>query len=88
MAIDALSWVTSKLNAETVKSILDGVNMGTTERADTHDQAMAKADKEIHKPVQGTVILASAAHVDLHETDWVITQQEDPTLKTTIEWIF
>ena len=29
-ATDALSWVTFKLNAETVKSILDGVTVGTT----------------------------------------------------------
>ena len=48
---------------------------------------MAKADEEKHKPVQGTAILAWAANVDLHVTDWVTTQQEDPILKTAIEWI-
>ena len=48
---------------------------------------MAKADKEIHKPVQGTAILAWAAHLDLHVTDWVTAQQEDPTLKIMIKWI-
>ena len=49
-ATDTLSHVTSKLNAETVKSILDGVAMGTTEWVDAHDPAVTEADKEIHKP--------------------------------------
>ena len=50
---------------------------------------MAKADEEIHKQVQETVILARAtqAHVNLHVTDWVIALQEDPIFKTVIEWI-
>ena len=50
VAADAMSWVTLKLNAETVKSILDGVTMGTTRRVDAHDLAVVKADEEIHKP--------------------------------------
>ena len=58
VATDALGHVTSKLNAETVKSILDGVTVGTTERADAHDLAVAEADKNIHKPFQETAILA------------------------------
>ena len=64
-------------------SILDRVIMGTTERADAHNLAVAKADEEIHKQVQETVILARAAqaHVNLHVTDGVTTQQEDPILK-------
>ena len=35
------------------------------------------------------MVLARAAqtHVDLHVTDWVTTQQEDPILKTMIKWI-
>ena len=73
-ATDALSGVTSKLDAETMKSILDGVIMGITQRADTHDPVVAKAEEEILKPVQETVILAGTAHVDLHVTDWSTAQ--------------
>ena len=83
----ALSQVTSKLNAETIKSILHGVTVGATKRADAHDPAVDKADDKIHKPVQGTAILAWAACIDLHMTDRVTTQQEDPILKTTFKWI-
>ena len=88
-ATDAPSWVTSKLVTEIVKSILDGVTMGMSERAAAQDPAMAKADEEIHKTVQEAAVLARAAQtwVDLHVTDWVTTQQEDPILKTMIKWI-
>ena len=87
VAADALSQVTLKLNAETVKSILDGVAMGTTKRADIHDSVVAKADEVTHQPFQETAILAWAACVDLHVTDWVTAQQEDWPLKATIKWI-
>ena len=89
VATDALNWVTLKLDAETVKSILDEVTMRMTERAEAQDPALAKADEEIHKPVQETAILARAtqACINLHVADWVTTQQEDPVLKTAIELI-
>ena len=89
MAVDTLSWVTSKLDAETVKSILDRVTVGTTERVDAHDPVVAEADEEIHKQVWETAVLARATHlhVNLHVTDWVTAQQEDPILKTMIKWI-
>ena len=64
-----------------MKSILDGVTVGTTKRADVHDLVVAKADEKIHKSFQETVILAQATHKDLNVT----AQQEDPTLKTMIK---
>ena len=53
---DALSHVTSKLNAEAVKSILDRVTIGTAGRADAHDPVVAEADERIHKPVEETAV--------------------------------
>ena len=84
---DALSHVTLKLDAVTVKTILDGVTVGMTNRADVHHLLVADADEEIYKHVQETAILARAAQVcvDLHVTNWVTTQQEDSILKTVIE---
>ena len=63
--------------------------MGMTKRADAHHPVVTDADKEIHKQVQETVILArtTQVHVDLHVTNWVNTQQEYSILKTVIEWI-
>ena len=52
VAADALSQVTSKLDTETMKSILDGVTVGIMERADAQDLGLAKANEEIYKPVR------------------------------------
>ena len=49
---DAQSQVTSKLDAETVKSILDGVTVGTIRRADAHNPAVAEVDKKILKQLE------------------------------------
>ena len=88
-ATDALSQVTSELDAETVKSILDGVTVGTIGRLDAHDPVVAEANEGIHKQVWETTVQARATQmcVNLHVTDWVAAQLEDPILKTTIEWI-
>ena len=84
---DALSHVALKLNAEAVKSILDGVTIGTAERSDTYDPMMAKADKTIHQQVEETAVQGCTTHmhVNLHVIDWVPAQQEDPILKIVME---
>ena len=51
---DTLSPVTSKMDAQIMKSILHGVTMGMTNRGDAQDPAVAKADEDLHKPVQET----------------------------------
>ena len=86
---DALSHFASKLNAEAVKSILDGVTIGTARRANGHDLMVAEANKRIHKQVEETAVQAQATHmhVIMHVTDWVAAQQEDPILKIVMEWI-
>ena len=88
-AMDALSWVTSKLNAETVKSILDGVTMGMTERVDAHVPAVLRLMKRyISKSGKLLSWLEPAMHVWTYIwLDWLTTQQEDPILKTMIKWI-
>ena len=86
---DALRHFTSKLDAEVVKSILDGVTTGTIGRADAHDQVVAEADEEIHKQVEETAVQVRATHthVNLNVTDWVAAQQEDSILKIVMELI-
>ena len=87
--VDALSHVVSKLNTEAVKSILDGVTIGTAGRANAHDLMVAEANERIHKQVEESVVQAWATHmhVNLHVTDWAAAQQEDPILKIVMEWI-
>ena len=43
-ATDVLSQVTSRLDTETVKSILDGVTVGSTGRADAYNPVVAETD--------------------------------------------
>ena len=59
---DALSHVTSKLDAEVVKSILDRVTIGTIGRADAQDPAVAEANEEICKVVEETAVQGMATH--------------------------
>ena len=84
---DALSHVALKLNAEAVKSILDGVTIRTAGRADAYDLMVVKVDERIHQQVEETAVQGHATHmhVNLHVTDLVSVQQEDPILKTVIE---
>ena len=72
-----------------MKSILDGVTIGTLGRADAHGTVVAESDENIHKQVQETTVQTRATHthVNLHVTDWMAAQQEDLILKTMIEWI-
>ena len=88
-AADALHWVTLRLDTETVKSILDGVTMGLTGKVDVHNPVVTETDEEIHKQVWEAAVQARVAHthVNLHVTDWVATQWEDPVLKAVIDWI-
>ena len=88
-ATDALSQVTLRLDAETVKSILDQVTMGLTGRVDAHNPVLAETHEELHKQVQEDAILARAAHahVNLHVAYWVAAQWEDPVPKAMINWI-
>ena len=64
------------MDAETVKSILVGITIGTIGRVDAYDPAVAEADEKIHKQVWETAVQSRAAHacVNLHMTDWVASQ--------------
>ena len=81
-AKDALSWLTWRLDADTVKSILDGIIVA-------HNPVVVETDEEIHKQVQEPTIQARAAHihVNLHMTDWVAVRQENPVHKAALNWI-
>ena len=88
-ATDALSQVTSRLDVETVKSILNGVTVGLTGRTDAYDPVVAETAEEIPKQVWTADVQARATHthVNLHVTDWVAYHWEDPILKTMIDWV-
>ena len=63
---DALSWVASKLKAEAVKSMQDGVTIGTAGRANGHDPVVAEADIRIHEQVKETAVQGCATHIHVN----------------------
>ena len=48
---DVLSQITTCLGPEAVQSILDGVTLGATQRAEGEDPAMVEGDQEKEKEV-------------------------------------
>ena len=50
---------------------------------------VTEANERINQQVEDTVVQGHATHthVNLHVTDWVATQQEDPILRIVMEWI-
>ena len=64
---DVLSWVTNQLDPETVKSILDGVALGTAHRAKVHNLAMVEGDQHLEQEIY---ITAGHPLVVMHVTDW------------------
>ena len=51
---DALSWVTTHLELETVQAILDGATVGTSQRAERENPTIIKSDQQLEQEVQVT----------------------------------
>ena len=84
MVADVLSQVTTRLDLETVKSILDGVTLGMVHQAKVHDPTMVEGNQCLEQEVQVT-----ACHplVEMHVTDWAEAQREDPMLSAVLAWL-
>ena len=81
---DALSQVTTCLNPETVQSILDGVTLGTTQRAEGHNPSVVEGDHNVEKEVH---VATGQIKVEMHVTDWATGQKEDPVLNAMLNWL-
>ena len=63
---DALSWVTTQLDPDTVKSILNGVILGSVHGAKVHEPTIVEGDYHLEQEVHVT---AGPALVQMHVTD-------------------
>ena len=72
-----LSQITTCLRPEAVQSILDGVSLGATHRAEGHDPAVVEGNYGLEKEVH---VAAGWVLVEMHATDWAKIQREDPVL--------
>ena len=84
MVADVFSRVTTQLNPETVKSILNGVALGMSHHAEVHDPTMVQDDQCLEQEV-----CVDAGHplVEMHITDWAKVQREEPMLSTVLDWL-
>ena len=74
--VDALSQVTTWLDPDTVRSILDGVTLGSAYWA----EGDCHLEQEVH-------VMTGHALVQMHITDWAEAQKEDLTLSTLLDWL-
>ena len=84
MVVDVLSQVTTWQDPETVKSILNGVTLGTAHHAKVHDLAMVEGDQHLEQEV---CITEGHPMVEMHVTDWAKAQIEDLMLSTVLDWL-
>ena len=80
---DVLSWITTCLNPEMVRSILDGITLGAACQAEVHEPTIAEGDHDLEQEVHVT---AGHVSVQMHVTDWAEDQREDPVLSTVLDW--
>ena len=81
---DVLSWITTHLRLNTVQAILDGPTIGTSQRAEGENPPVIEGDQQRVKEVWVTT---GQVLVEMHVTDWVTTQKEDPELHTVLQWL-
>ena len=63
---DVLSQVTTQLDPDTVRSILEGVTLGAAHCAKAHDPSVLEGDQYLEQEVHVT---AGCALVEMHVTD-------------------
>ena len=67
-----------------MQSILDGVTLGATQRAEGYDPAMVEGEHDIEKEVH---VAARWVLVEMHATNWATAQREDPELDAILHWL-
>ena len=84
MVADVCSQVTTHLNPETVKSILNGVTLGMVHDAEVHDPAIVEGNQCLEQEV---CVATGCPLLEMHVTDWVKAQREDQMLTTVLDWL-
>ena len=81
---DALSWVTTWLDLDIVRSILNRVALGSVHRAKVHNPEIVEGDHHLEQEVHVT---AGHAPVQMHVTDWAEAEKEDLLLSVVLNWL-
>ena len=83
-AADALSRVTTHLQPEAVQAVLDGVAIGTSQQAERESPAVIENNQLLEQEV---CVTTRQVLVEMHVTDWVMAQKEDPELDAVLQWL-
>ena len=81
---EVLSQITTCLNPDRVRSILDGITLGAAHRAEIYDPTIVEGDHDLDQEV---CVAAGCMLVQMHMTDWAEAQREDPVLSTVLDWL-
>ena len=81
---DVLSWVTTLLDPEMVKSILNGVILRAVYWVEVHNLTIIEGG---HGLEQEGCVATGHVLVQMHITDWTEAQREDPVLSVILDWL-
>ena len=81
---DALSQIKTHLGPEAMQAILDQATIGASQRAEGENPTVINGDQQSEKEVQVT---AGQVLVEMHVSNWVAAQKEDPELHAVLQWL-
>ena len=81
---DVLRQVTTQLDPDMVKSILNRGAIGVAHLAETHDPAVVDSDNHLEQEVHA---VTGCTQVQMHVVDWAKAQREDPALSAVLDWL-
>ena len=81
---DMLSWITTHLGPEAMQAILERATIGASQTVEGENPAVIKGDQQREKEVW---VATGWALVEMHVTNWVAAQKEDPKLYAVLQWL-
>ena len=81
---DMLSQITTHLGPKAMQAILGGATIGTFQRVEGENPTVIEGDQQREKEVWVT---AGWVLVEMHVTNWVVAQKEDPELQAVLQWL-
>ena len=81
---DVLSWITTHLIPDTVRSVLNGISLGAAHWAEGHDPTVAGGDNDLEQEVH---VATWCILFQMHVTDWAEAQREDSVLSAVLHWL-
>ena len=82
--MDVLSQVTTQLNPNMVRSILNGVALGAVHQVEVHNPTVVESDHHLEQEVW---VATGCTLVQMHVMDWAEAQREDPVLSAVSDWL-